>query len=149
MGWDLSETHLWLKGLTPAIKNELTFILQCCGVLRTPFLSSARAGTSSTASCGAGTWLSATCPATAAAASPAHLRDLARHDVTELWCHSELRTFVSEHLGGLSPSCPFPGDRGWWRQLVRGLGKNPENVICGEAGRAGSLLWSREETLLL
>lgn len=26
MVWNLPETHLWLKGLTPAMKNELVFI---------------------------------------------------------------------------------------------------------------------------
>lgn len=42
MGWDLPETHLRLKGLTPAITNELAFILQGCGALRAPFLGSAQ-----------------------------------------------------------------------------------------------------------
>lgn len=32
---------------------------------------------------------------------------------------------------------------------MRELGKTPENVIYGEAGRAGSLLLSCKETLLL
>lgn len=30
---------------------------------------------------------------------------------------------------------------------MRGLGENPENVLCAEAGRAGSLLLPRDETL--
>lgn len=40
MVWNLSKTHLWLKGLTPAMKNELVFILQSYGAPRAPFLGS-------------------------------------------------------------------------------------------------------------
>lgn len=57
--------------------------------------------------------------------SHAHLWNLTRHDVTELWYHCKLRTFVSEHLGASAHFVHslITEDSGvsWWE----GWGRNP------------------------
>lgn len=101
MAWNLSETHLWLKGLTPAMKSELFFILQWYGALRAPFLSSGLVPPAQP--------LSVLC--TVFAPLPGHCcchRTCpmstcgTRHDVTELWYRCKLRMCISDHLGALA-----------------------------------------------
>lgn len=120
------KTPVRLKGLTPAVKNELGFIFQWFGALRTPFLSSEQGWYHQHSFMHTGTSLSSICPLVAAVTSPAPDPPM---EPRQAWCHWALVSWWPEGIfqwpsRGPQPTLSVP----WSQKMVETAGERAGKI---------------------